>query len=395
MKQNNSHIPPDDSLHSFLFRLLKVHGFNDYSALFAKNKGWRQLPSLPVEAIPLIQNVDKSILLELYERSLEIPEYECHVEHCFIHIDNFHRNILSDEPRVNNSSKGIKIRFCQHCIKEQITDYGFAYFKVGWLFENRCSRHNVALSHIPETTVLQLARHVNDVLRGKGSEYETCMKPLKSYRTCNNRSVKFCPCAQDLIVKWALKKEDFSPFGFSELLPYKFLSGTQHCAFRVLGLHREIKNNWSSVYEQLAEYHYEELIKLIDTSMVYDEAIYCNSGLQSERKPIFKAKNKQCNLCLFNSPQMYKICPNNDIINVKNVTLSQDQELGYYSSHTPCESWFFDTKSALHEHHKKGNLHKRALEVEREIELQEVYRRAGGKDAYLQKMILAMESLDI
>tara|TARA_Y100000780_G_C13562775_1_gene369739 strand:+ start:437 stop:715 length:279 start_codon:yes stop_codon:yes gene_type:complete len=92
---------------------------------------------------------------------------------------------------------------------------------------------------------------------------------------------------------------------------------------------------------------------------------------------------------------MYKICPNNDIIDVKSVTLSQNHERGYYSSHTPCESWFFETESALHEHHKKGNLHKRALEVDREIELQEVYRRAGGKDAYLQKMALAIGSLDI
>ncbi|MBT0587933.1 hypothetical protein [Alteromonas oceanisediminis] len=155
-----------ESLLSLIFRIYKVHGITDYSGIINLRGRWYSDPLIDREAHLIFKNIDKSLLFRVF-RGMDKVHGGINLFHSpFTAVYNFENFLRFPSQRIGNSRGNFKVRFCQHCILEAISEIGFGYLKTSWLYVDRCDEHLSSLGTLISTSRPNAARELNNILNG-------------------------------------------------------------------------------------------------------------------------------------------------------------------------------------------------------------------------------------
>lgn len=385
MTNNNFHFPPDESLHSYLFRMLKVNGFNNYSSILVPHIGWRDSPSIPYEAIGILKGVNKSRLLKLIESSTHISTKESEFVNHFDYVTLFKRT-FSPPTSTKLVGKGLKINFCPFCIKEQIREYGYSYFKNSWTKYTYCLKHYLLLLTLKPFNQSTMVKNIQKVLKGEldDSFISPCAtsKPKASPLTISDRFVKFAPCSKLQLIKWITKHENYYPQGYTDTFDYGLLNKNKRSAFNLRKYRDEVEKNWDNFYQDITEYAHNELMGFINENMVFDLAQYNEQGISSDPKVILKDLFKNCNTCARLSNDEYKACAKN-----KTIYISESMSTFEKQRLESCYFRHIDLEIDIDEYQNRLGIRKGEIEVQKQIEMSNEYKKFGGKELYITRMM--------
>ncbi|MBB1369424.1 hypothetical protein [Pseudoalteromonas sp. SR45-4] len=389
MAKNNTYLysPLDESLQSYLFRTLKVNGFDNFSSILVPNVGWGDKPSISFEAKHLLLKINKSYLLGLFENSIRVLENESDFINHFDFIALYEKTFFPVKP-TKSAGKGISINFCPHCMKEQIVTYGYSYFKNCWNNQTFCSKHSATLLAIKPSHLSQLIKNINNVLRCKVDTNFTSPSTItkRPSKVISDRTIKFTPCAKSQLISWAIKTLKHYPIGYTDTFDYGLLTKKSLKAFNLIKHRQEIMLNWELFYQQLTVYAHQELINYINCNMIFDRALYQKDGIHSTSKVILKNKTKSCSTCMRFSFEEYKACPKNKLIFSSLVDDMPDVFEFLYFYNSPCTSKYYELKSEIEGHQNKLGIRTGEIEVKREVELSKHFKKYGGKEGFYENL---------
>ena len=389
MTKNNTYLysPKDESLQSYLFRTLKVNGFNNFSSILVPSIGWGDKPSISFEAKHLLLKINKSYLLGLFENSIRILENESDFINHFDFIAFYKKTFFPVKP-TKSAGKGISINFCPHCMKEQMVTYGYSYFKSCWNNKTYCSKHSAKLLTIKPSHLSQLIKNINNVLRCKVDTNFTSPSTIikRPSKVISGRTVKFSPCAKNQLISWAIKTLKHYPIGYTDTFDYGLLTNKSLKAFNLIKLRKEIMLNWELFYQQLTVYAYRELINYINCNMVFDRVRYQKDGIHSKSKVILKNKTKSCSTCMRVSFEEYKACPKSNLIFSSRLDSKSSVFKFRHLYINPCNVRYDELESEIEDYQNKLGIRKGEIAAQKEIEMSKHYKKYGGKEGYYKHL---------
>jgi hypothetical protein len=383
MANNNTYASPlDESLQSYLFRILKLNGFYNYSSIIVSHSGWGNRPSIPFEAKHLLTGVNKSHLLLLLENSVNIPKDESDFINHFDFIELFNKT-FSPQKVTKSAGKGMNIHFCPHCMKEQMRNYGYSYFKSCWTNQLYCMKHSDDLLALKPSQLTRQISNLHKILRCEVDKSFTCHPKRNSHfnKTISDRTIKFSPCSKSQLINWVIQNSKYYPVGYTDILDYGLLTKTERKAFNVIKYRKKIESNWEEFYQQLTTFSHKELLKYINENMVFDHVKYQQNGINSKSKAILKSKTKNCNTCMRISIQEYRNCSKNSLIYLSHSITPFSRQ--HFKS---CDSRHSDLRGYIYSHQEKLGARKGEIRVGREMETSKMYRQHGGKNGYWENL---------
>lgn len=160
-------IQKDESIHSFIYRTHVVNGVSDFSNIIATSGYWKAFPKILNKTLHLYQPIDDFKFLNLL-RDIDLAPIS---EKIFGDPFRYHEHLLDFfgqcKYHIRVNTRTSPIRYCLHCIENQIQKLGFGFINVNWTINTFCPTHQVNLHEVTvknrEGTVIALAC----ILRGK------------------------------------------------------------------------------------------------------------------------------------------------------------------------------------------------------------------------------------
>lgn len=160
---------PNESIQSFILRTLARNGVLDSSTICEKCN-WGLCPSVPFEHAHLFSHIDIKTLQKLYKSTNPIIRdiYGNVIGNQFFEKYDFgltltFKNTFFPSKKKTGCGPKTSIRYCRHCIKEQIEERGFHYFKYQWLFQNNCEVHDYPLETFSNFTTKESIQNILDI----------------------------------------------------------------------------------------------------------------------------------------------------------------------------------------------------------------------------------------
>lgn len=391
MKNNKCsfHFPPDESLQSFLFRILKVNGYINYSSVLVPNSGWGGRPSIPFEAKDILIGVTKSQLLKLLEKNTLISKEESDFVNHFDYVQLFDKT-FSPKKYTKSAGKGMNIHFCPLCMRAQMYQYGYSYFKRDWNNHLYCLKHSERLLALKPSNMSLMIININKILKCEVDNSFTFIPEYNQshFMTASDRSVKFAPCAKKQLIYWVIKNSKYYPQGYTDICDYGLLDPIAKKAFNSKRYRYEIESDWDRFYQQITEYAHKDLTDYIQKHMVFDFTQFRDKGIISDHKVILKNKYKSCQACQKFTYDNYKACSKNTLFyNPKTI---HEPNNGYKES--------FDYKYRklevdIQRHQNQLGIRQGEAQVRREIKMSYEYKRLGGKENYMKILKKAVYTL--
>lgn len=178
--------PNDEYLQSYIFRKLLVHGETDFSSVLTKNGMWKLNIETNINQQHIFKRTPEKHLIHLVKSN-----YKDHIN-CSFHHNAFYYLELYKQAFIQNETASyinrfkftylrknhLQIYFCETCIKNSISHYGYGYFKNSWFNAKSCKIHNVPLSYLSETSENKSAELIREILSG--------IKPKTSHENTTN-----------------------------------------------------------------------------------------------------------------------------------------------------------------------------------------------------------------
>lgn len=160
---------PNESTQSFILRTLSRNGVLDLSTVYERCC-WGLCPSVPIEHAHLFSQIDINKLQKLYKSTnLVIRDNYGNIigKLCFEKFNfsltlTFKRTFFPSKKKMGCGPKTI-IRYCRHCIREQVKEYGFHYFKHQWLYQRDCEVHNYSLETLNNSDEKMAIQNTSDL----------------------------------------------------------------------------------------------------------------------------------------------------------------------------------------------------------------------------------------
>lgn len=160
---------PNESVQSFILRTLFRNGALDFSTI-CENCRWGLCPSVPFEYVHLLSQIDIKKLQKLYKSTNPVirDNYGNIIGKQFFQKYNFRLTLPFKStffPSKKKMGCGPKtlIRYCRHCIKEQVKERGFHYFKYQWLYQHYCEVHNYPLEVLNNSATKTAIQNISDL----------------------------------------------------------------------------------------------------------------------------------------------------------------------------------------------------------------------------------------
>ena len=300
---------PDELLHSFIIRTLSRHGYvRECSSILSKT-GWVTRPSIPnncvwlfsLKAQPELVTYFANVLGNKYLGNIfDSPLYAIHsFKKLFVIGKSFQKS--------NSCALSIQIKYCEHCFKKQIKEYGVTYFKHQWLSQSVCESHSIPLSYFQSTDELTCYNFVLSPLAQsldatkKINNANTIHTSDISDFTTLKRKYKFAPCAK-------LKLTNF----FLNNIPFfkaDFFNQVSEDTFRVLSSLHYLQNatsgNKLSEHDKVLLKYYDKLIKIspgiielfISHGLAESQLTYIDDEIGVFTTTLYKDPNKHCSTC--------------------------------------------------------------------------------------------------
>ncbi|MEB7375015.1 TniQ family protein [Enterobacter hormaechei] len=159
---------PDETLHSFIFRVCLVNGIEQHADVTTRSKKWRIIPRINAETAKHFKYYNDHDFLLLIRNSwgacksarmfTDPTEYMSDVE-----------NIYTPTQRREQYNTLPQIKYCIDCMREAIKKKGYGYFKSSWhyYYSTYCITHNKGLTTLLHTPYERNHDSLRTILRGE------------------------------------------------------------------------------------------------------------------------------------------------------------------------------------------------------------------------------------
>lgn len=322
----------DESLHSFIFRLLYRKGYRNFSTILTP-MGWGAKPSVPYSARKELEVFSCRDLIRIFEKSTfygkEESIFNIHFNHLFP-VDKYltkyqtsqrmtFRSTFYPESEKYSAGRSIGVKFCISCIHFQIKKYGFAYFKSDWVHQSTCSEHAKALYILMgDQGISGMRESISQVLRGilptSCLELNKGIHDLDDGPCLASRVLSFAPCARPEIVKFLSTKINYFNNGYNELVDYGFLTTQERYIFSRWRLKEELWSHIERYYERSLEQNYEDVMVFLNDIMEIINVHYIDDIAMSDDRWLLKSKTLKCNQCTISRNIGQKQCSASQLI---------------------------------------------------------------------------------
>jgi hypothetical protein len=159
---------PDETLHSFIFRVCLVNGNEKLADITDTKTLWRKNLQLNTKIMQYFTEYNDHDLLTLMRNSEQAKQDTKIFSNPVQHMSDIKR-LLRKEPPKKWARPGGQLKYCIDCIKNSIREFGFGYFKSPWHAEvsGYCFIHKKSLSHYPAHSQLKPHEVLKTILRGQ------------------------------------------------------------------------------------------------------------------------------------------------------------------------------------------------------------------------------------
>lgn len=309
--------------------MMMLHGSSEYQVLFTAN-GWSLSPSVPRHLNSYFEQLPSPILVDLISRSFFKEASEDVFTNPLDLNSQFQSSFRAQKDTVR-SGKYYPIRWCEDCIRQQISVRGYGHFRAAWLNGVQCMYHQKPLMELSvglSGGAKLLARKSVEILKGCESEYsrEVAVNPLYDASQLqvplSNRDIHLSVCAREAFSKWSSTDESLVSYeGEICTVDYGAIPAEARRAFIAYERRSSHRRFASVLYEQVAEADYGALETFLYEKLELAEAYLALGEGKSASTLILRGGGKNCSKCLETE------CVANKLILLSKV----------YSSHDICE----------------------------------------------------------
>lgn len=219
---NNDPVPYDESLHSFILRhQLLFHPEIKPIGVITGGGSWRKSVFVPKKAQHIFHSFPDHELLEVIDDGTVVTgfnnklhdsptRYTERVKEVFFH----------ERPEAVKSRGNIRVSFCEYCINESISNFGYGYFKTAWNYKSKCEKHGVQLRQLPPDGFSKNFKRIKSILKGNISKSFFSKQPvfldsphrnvidLKDKNVNTFYPVKVARCAIVDFLKWIISGDN-------------------------------------------------------------------------------------------------------------------------------------------------------------------------------------------
>lgn len=215
-------IPYDESLHSFILRhQLLFHPEIKPVGVITPSGGWRKSVFVPPKAQHIFHAFPDHELLEVIDDGTVVTGVLNQLYDSPIRYVNRAKEVFFHEGTdIKKDSELIRVSFCEHCIEESISKFGYGYFKTTWTYKNNCIKHGVNLRQLPLDGFYKNLKRIKSILKGNISKSFFSKMPV--YSTSPSRNIinldlkgvntfypiKVAGCSIDLFLEWIIREDN-------------------------------------------------------------------------------------------------------------------------------------------------------------------------------------------
>lgn len=159
---------PDETLHSFIFRVCLVNGEEQFSDVTNHNVQWLKNLQLNDRTMKYFAGYSDLDYLILMRNSWQAVKNTKIFDNPVEYMSEVH-TLLRKQPLARRGTHIYPIRYCIDCIRESIEHIGFGYFKSSWHYEHSdyCFIHKKNLTHFKKNNRKQPHDIIKTILRGE------------------------------------------------------------------------------------------------------------------------------------------------------------------------------------------------------------------------------------
>lgn len=387
-----------ESLQSFIFRVLCRNGHNDFSTVLTHG-GWGNKPSVPLYAQKEFEVFSSRELLRVFETSTIYDKrhsiFDCHFEHLFPlekystrynhGRGNLFREAFYPKAEKHYAGRSMIVRYCVDCIRLQIRQNGFAFFKKDWDYQVKCDIHSKPLRVLCHTLSLpNVVAAVKQVLKGELPEQshelrEHVFDSVEKVNLVSRCIIKLAPCAKTAIINYLTTRCKFYPKGYTELVDYGFFTEQGKIIFAKWRLRQKLELRLEEFYEAAMEQDYDATMAFLNQRMDLIRVRYVDDTIQSDTRWLLKSKVIDCSACAVTHNIRPEKCSASKLI-----YLHRDPLIRYLSP-SPftdiCNQKLIDLKSQIIKHQNYHGVEVGERFVDYKMKRAELIKQTGGVNA--------------
>ena len=140
----------DESVQSFIFRVLMLNGESDFAGVLNRMGEWRAFPFVATMHSHLFRPYDPEYLLSVLQRSAIANPVAGMFSNPLSHFELvptvFRNGVENYSQQTQNNF--LKVNFCVDCIADDLKNCGFGFFRAEWLNQKYCHHHKKALFNL-------------------------------------------------------------------------------------------------------------------------------------------------------------------------------------------------------------------------------------------------------
>jgi hypothetical protein len=201
----------DESVQSFIFRVLMLNGESDFAGVLNRMGEWRAFPFVATMYSHLFRPYDPEYLLSVLQRSAIANPVAGMFSNPLSHFELvptvFRNGVENYSQQTQNNY--LKVNFCVDCIADDLKNCGFGFFRAEWLNQKYCHHHKKALFNLTGKSQSVAASNIQKALRGeiptKCEQYDCYGEQTSLGTDVVENDVKFAPCLQKRLLHWLRK----------------------------------------------------------------------------------------------------------------------------------------------------------------------------------------------
>ncbi|KPZ71263.1 hypothetical protein AN944_01638 [Shewanella sp. P1-14-1] len=301
----------NESLNSFIFRTLSRFGYWDFGTIIQQG-GWGDEPKVPISAKGIFQIFEKAALLKLYEQTYLHDSKQSIFSNSLAYLEHFD-STFNPNKKSTTCGKLLPVRFCPFCIKEQLSNLGYSYFKVEWDRLSWCAVHLINLQQVPtKTSSKEVIKLISGVLKGEHlSGLALPVAQLKNSRAAvlSNVVTRIAPCGKQLIINYLVNNIKFFPEGYFDIFDYGCLESNQLQALNKHRLREEVTFNTDDFLEIALQNDYRNVMNFfIEELELFFFPIWRHKDSENSRCTL-KSQKSNCSKCNYRDFTTWLDCP--------------------------------------------------------------------------------------
>lgn len=198
--------PSDESAHSFILRHHIVYGVSDVSNIVSQSGYWVRQPGVLDSTVHLYQQHEEHHLLVLVMNSNFVKETRAIFSNPQYFLSRLNETFYKGKG-ASQQSGYYTIKFCPDCIRAQIREFGFGYFKACWLRSDFCVQHHLTLRNV-DYPLSNPYDYLQKILSGHFPA-RIHSHEIRRYHVENTLlkfAAKASPCLAEIFQKWIRKR---------------------------------------------------------------------------------------------------------------------------------------------------------------------------------------------